>query len=33
MLVSAAATANQRNQRMSRTEYATSNSMFEKCTK
>jgi hypothetical protein len=33
MFVRAAATANQRNHRMSRTEYATSISTFEKCTR
>jgi hypothetical protein len=33
MFVSAAATANQRSHKMSRTEYATSNKMFEKWTR
>src|SRR2546425_13031261 len=33
MFVRAAATANQRSQRISRTEYATSIRMFEKCTR
>jgi hypothetical protein len=33
MLVSAAATANQRSHSMSRTEYETSSKMFEKCTR
>jgi hypothetical protein len=33
MLVSAAAIANQRSHKMSRTEYDTSIRMFEKCTR